>query len=319
MFSRRRSDACENKRIPPEVSPALLSRLLQMGFDKDRSIQALLQSKATTLEDAVIWLIDYKKVDNPSTASAVSNTERELTYEERRRRAEQLRREAQQRHRNKAKGDEAIREREQMRKANEAAALVQKEREKEHQKLIEKRKKEKEADKLAKAKVLQQLEMDKIARRVKSGRPAKLTAAERRKEEEKKRAKEQERVERLTKDTYFAQPKGMTERLRTKLVEMRNNTNQTAFTVACETLLKYIGNIVKHPNDEKYRRIKLTNAAFLQRVASVRGSVEFLEECGFTQLLDRDFLILPLKDLVLSVLDVAGTVLNSAMTNPFFG
>lgn len=94
--------------------------------------------------------------------------------------------------------------------------------------------------------------------------------------------------------------------------------DEASFQTACETLLKYIGNVAKQPNNEKFRQIKLTNSVFLQKVASVDGAVEFLEDCGFTQSVDPEYIVLPLKDLVLNVLDAAGTVLNSAMNNPFF-
>lgn len=83
--------------------------------------------------------------------------------------------------------------------------------------------------------------------------------------------------------------------------------------------MKYVGNVAKNPQDQKFRRIKLTNAAFVQKVAPVEGSVEFLEGCGFSQGLDPDFLVLEDDKLDLEILDVAGSVINSAITNPFFG
>lgn len=35
------------------------------------------------------------------------------------------------------------------------------------------------------------------------------------------------------------------------------------------------------PDEDKFRRINLGNAAFQSRVAAVPGAVEFLEMCGF--------------------------------------
>lgn len=84
-------------------------------------------------------------------------------------------------------------------------------------------------------------------------------------------------------------------------------------------MLKYVGNVAKNPQDQKFRRIKLTNAAFVQKVASVEGSIDFLEGCGFSGGLDPDFLILEDDKVDLEIMDVAGSVINNAMTNPFFG
>ena len=48
-----------------------------------------------------------------------------------------------------------------------------------------------------------------------------------------------------------------------------------------KTLLVYVSNVVNNPGEEKFRRIKLANKAFLERVACVPGARDFLEACGF--------------------------------------
>lgn len=47
------------------------------------------------------------------------------------------------------------------------------------------------------------------------------------------------------------------------------------------TLQKYLDNIVRNPDDEKYQRIKLSNRVFQERVAPLEGTSEFLEAAGF--------------------------------------
>lgn len=42
-------------------------------------------------------------------------------------------------------------------------------------------------------------------------------------------------------------------------------------------------NMLSHPEDEKYRRIRSTNKAFKERVERVTGAVLFMEAIGFTQ------------------------------------
>lgn len=58
-----------------------------------------------------------------------------------------------------------------------------------------------------------------------------------------------------------------------------------------ETLCKYLENIVDNPEDEKFRKIRQTNKAYLERVKPVEGHDLFLTSCGFqTQTIDgQDF------------------------------
>lgn len=44
-----------------------------------------------------------------------------------------------------------------------------------------------------------------------------------------------------------------------------------------QTLRVYLTNVVEHPGEEKYQRIRLGNRAFAARVASVLGAVAFLK------------------------------------------
>lgn len=48
-----------------------------------------------------------------------------------------------------------------------------------------------------------------------------------------------------------------------------------------QTLQKYMDNIIQNPDEEKYRRIKLNNRVFQEKVAPLEGTTEFLEAAGF--------------------------------------
>jgi len=53
---------------------------------------------------------------------------------------------------------------------------------------------------------------------------------------------------------------------------------------ACiETLCKYLQNIVANPTEEKYKRIRLSNKVFQEKVACLEGTMEFLTAAGFEQ------------------------------------
>ncbi|RVW32412.1 hypothetical protein CK203_109282 [Vitis vinifera] len=59
-----------------------------------------------------------------------------------------------------------------------------------------------------------------------------------------------------------------------------------------------------------------TGVPTTERVGSLTGGIEFLELCGFERTEDGEFLFLPQEKVDMAVLNSAGSVLNSAMTNP---
>ncbi|KAG2716726.1 hypothetical protein I3760_03G141500 [Carya illinoinensis] len=88
---------------------------------------------------------------------------------------------------------------------------------------------------------------------------------------------------------------------------------------AFQTLLIYIGNVAKNPDEEKFRKIRLSNPLFQDRVGKLRGGVEFLELCGFERTGGGEYLYLAHDKVDEVVLNTAGFELKPAMTNPFFG
>lgn len=59
------------------------------------------------------------------------------------------------------------------------------------------------------------------------------------------------------------------------------NSNKEKVTVCVDTLCKYIDNILKNPGEEKYKKIRVSNKAFQERVASQEGAIDFLTGCRF--------------------------------------
>lgn len=59
------------------------------------------------------------------------------------------------------------------------------------------------------------------------------------------------------------------------------NSPRDRVELCVETLCKYIDNIIKNPTEAKFRKIRKSNRAFKERVASLEGTSEFLEGCGF--------------------------------------
>lgn len=88
---------------------------------------------------------------------------------------------------------------------------------------------------------------------------------------------------------------------------------------AFQTLTIYVRNVVKNLDVEKFRKIRLTNPVFQERVGSLTGGIRFLELCGFERTNGGQFLYLPREKVDLQILNSAMSALNFAITNPYFG
>ncbi|XP_049546471.1 UBX domain-containing protein 6 [Anopheles darlingi] len=54
--------------------------------------------------------------------------------------------------------------------------------------------------------------------------------------------------------------------------------------VCIETLTKCIENIINHPNEEKYKKLRMTNRMFCDKIKVCEGSLEFLHAAGFAEI-----------------------------------
>ncbi|RLN96059.1 hypothetical protein BBJ28_00018923 [Nothophytophthora sp. Chile5] len=61
---------------------------------------------------------------------------------------------------------------------------------------------------------------------------------------------------------------------------------------AITTLMKIVTNILSHPDNEKMRSIRLSNAAFNRSVGQVKGGLEFLQSVGFVVVHETQILTL---------------------------
>lgn len=72
------------------------------------------------------------------------------------------------------------------------------------------------------------------------------------------------------------------------------NCNTKEKSNACiETLTKYLENIIQHPDEEKYRKIRQSNRIFCEKVQPCEGALDFLLGAGFIEqtIDDEPFLI----------------------------
>ncbi|XP_073700321.1 UBX domain-containing protein 6-like [Garra rufa] len=59
------------------------------------------------------------------------------------------------------------------------------------------------------------------------------------------------------------------------------NKDKEKVKAAIDIISKYIENICKNPTEEKYRKIKLSNKVFQEKVIVIEGSREYLQALGF--------------------------------------
>ncbi|CAH8251183.1 unnamed protein product [Arabidopsis lyrata] len=305
--------------VVPDVDNNILEELEAMGFPKARATRALHYSGNASLEAAVNWVVEHENdpdVDEMPKVPANSNVgpaKPALTPEEVKLKAQELRERARKKKEEEEKRMEREREKERIRIGKELLEAKRMEEVNERKRLMFLRKAEKEEEKRAREKIRQKLEEDKAERRRKLGLPLEdpATAA----------AKPSVPVAEEKKISLPIRPATKTEQMRECLRSLKQTHKEDDAKVkrAFQTLLTYMGNVAKNPDEEKFRKIRLTNQTFQERVGSLRGGIEFMELCGFEKIEGGEFLFLPRDKIDSAIINSAGTELNSAINNPFFG
>lgn len=303
--------------VVPEVDVKLLEELEAMGFPKARATRALHFSGNASLEAAVNWVVEHENDSDidvmpmvPASAK-VEAPKPSLTPEEVKIKAQELRERARKKKEEEEKRMEREREKERIRVGKELLEAKRIEQDNERKRIMALRKAEKEEEKRAREKIRQKLEEDKVERRRKLGLPPEDPAA----------AKPSTPVVEEKKSALPVRPATKAEQMRECLRSLKHNNKEEDARVkrAFQTLFTYVGNVVKNPDEEKFRKIRLTNPTFQERVGGLKGSIEFLELCGFENIEGGEFLFLQRDKVDMALLHSAGSELNSAINNPFFG
>lgn len=302
--------------VVPEVDKKLLEELEAMGFSTARATRALHYSGNAGLEAAVSWIVEHENDPDIDQMPLVpANTKIEaakpsLTPEELKAKQQELRERARKKKEEEEKRTEREREKERIRIGKELLEAKRIEEENERKRVLALRKAEKEEERRAREKIKQKLEEDKAERRRRLGLPP----------EEPSAAKPSPVVEEK-KSFVPVRPATKAEQMRECLRSLKQNHKEDDARVkrAFQTLLTYVGNVARNPNEEKFRKIRLTNQSFQERVGSLKGGIEFLEICGFEKIDGGEFLFLPRDKVDMAVLNSAGSELDSAIKNPFFG
>ncbi|CAE8732741.1 unnamed protein product [Polarella glacialis] len=74
----------------------------------------------------------------------------------------------------------------------------------------------------------------------------------------------------------------------------RLDSHRTAEYTACtETMAKMLRNIIENPNEEKFRKVRISNPKFSSTVYSMKGAPEFFKLVGFVDTVEEGFIVLP--------------------------
>lgn len=301
----------------PEVDKELLKELEAMGFPVARATRALHYSGNASVEAAVNWVVDHEndpdidEMPMVPVSSAGEASKPSLTPEEIKLKAQELRERARKKKEEEERRMEREREKERIRIGKELLEAKRIEEDNERKRILALRKAEKEEEKRAREKIRQKLEEDKAERRRRLGLPPEDPAT----------PKSSAPVVEEKKSMLPVRPATKVEQMRECLRSLKQNHKDDDAKVkrAFQTLLTYIGNVAKNPNEEKFRKIRLSNQTFQDRVGALKGGLEFLELCGFEKIEGGEFLFLPRDKVDMAVLNSAGSELTSAINNPFFG
>ncbi|MEE6487668.1 hypothetical protein FKM82_014983 [Ascaphus truei] len=63
------------------------------------------------------------------------------------------------------------------------------------------------------------------------------------------------------------------------------NKEREKVKLGVETVAKYLDNIISHPDEEKYHKIRLSNKVFQERIGCLEGAPEFFEAVGFEKMM----------------------------------
>ncbi|XP_023737612.1 uncharacterized protein LOC111885598 isoform X1 [Lactuca sativa] len=307
----------------PEVNMKLLGELEEMGFPLARAMRALHYSGNSSLLDAISWIVDHEddpeidqmpsvplriEIEGSDSSSSVS--------EEVKLKAQKLRDKARKRKKEENMKLEPSREKERIPAGKELQEAKRIAEENERKRSIALRKAEKEEENRDRERIRQKLHQDKVERRggIQSHAHASLKTTI--------PVVQENKISPVVTSTRIGvNSTTKVDLMRDCLRSLRRNNKENDMRMkrAFETLLVYVRNVARNPDEDKFRKIRLSNPAFKERVGIFEEGVKFLEVCGFERVEGGEYLLLPRGEVDMTVLKFAGNELQSAITNPYFG
>jgi len=275
--------------VDPPCNEELLKDLKEMGFSENRSRRAVVLSGGTTIETAIGWIEEHENdadIDEPlpKVPRKSLQPKKKLSPEEAKEQLKIMLEQAKVKREEEERKSERERERMRIDMGKEMTKQRAQLEEAERKRRIEERRREKEEEDRARAKAREKLERVKAERKAKyGGGPIKNVPLD----DKTGSAAETATSERDSSSPFQRVPPifvsdKVRATLRTmKQTEKANNADPARFTTYCKTLMVYLGNLNKNPDEPKFRKIRLSNPAFQKRVACMPNGIACLEAVGF--------------------------------------
>ena len=250
----------EKKSILDFIKPEVAQQLQDMGFSKNVSEKACLFTQSN-LEAAVEWISAHQNdpdFEEPAQIEVSSEPQKpKMSKEEAAIKAKELQEKMRKIHEEKQKEIDREHERLRIQNAKEMAKAREAEKERQAKLFVEQKKKREKEEDEHRRQVLEEIERDKAERMGKKYVPP---------EQKQKVYTKEENVQ------YFI-----------KTIKTVYNPFRAADTLKnCFKTLKIIlANIIKNPNEDKFKTIKLSNPNVHERIGKISIALKLLEELGF--------------------------------------
>ena len=253
----------ETKSILDFIKPEVALQLQDMGFSKNGSEKACLFTQSN-IEQAVEWISQHQgdpDFEEPAQIEVSANQppKIQMSKEEAAIKAKELQQKMRKIHEEKQKELDREHERLRIQNAKEMAKAREAEKERQAKIFVEQKKRREKEDAEHRRQVLEQLERDKAERLGKKYVPP---------EQKQKVYSKEENIQYLIRSI--------------KTVYNPFRAGDT-MKVCFKTMRLMLNNVIKNPNEEKFKTIKLSNPNVHERMGKISLAVKILEELGFVK------------------------------------
>ena len=253
----------EKKSILDFIKPEVAQQLQEMGFSKNVSEKACLFTQSN-IERAVEWINEHQ--DDPDfeepaqiEVSMDQQPKVQMSKEEAAMKAKELQQKMRKMHEEKQKEMDREHERIRIQNAKEMAKAREAEKERQARLFVEQKKRREKEDAEHRRQVLEQLERDKAERLGKKYVPP---------EQKQKVFTKEENIQNFIKSI--------------KIVYTPFRSGDT-MKICFKTMKIMLSNILKNPNEDKFKTIKLSNPNVHERVGKISIALKIFEQLGFVK------------------------------------
>jgi hypothetical protein len=261
----------QGESISGYVKQEVVSQLVEMGFSKNVSEKACFFNQSI-LEKSIEWIYEHQQDPDFEEELRIVGKQNDvqLSEEEIKKKAKELQEQARNRYLQKQKELEEEQEKNRVRQTKELLIAKREMEDAEAKRFIEIQKMKKKEEEAEKRRMLEILARDK----------------------EERFGKKYDPISQSSKKEYtpFENVKHYSKAIKTLYPTFRGEEAVNCFN----TLKVVLNNIIKNPGEEKFRKVKMTNPNFYERVGKIQLGVKILKELGFED--DGEFMVVKNPD-----------------------